>query len=516
MNVKPLDLRAMHLGYLVGAVPLDAYANSYNDMRTTILEILGVLDVDVEVPEERTEFVNTNEQIEQNISIALAVKRAELGGPVYALPFFKLAYNLIWAMTGIALGLEWGGFRDQIVVLLDDMGVDEDLIDILYEEAAWLQVETNGDNQNVYIKDLLEAGLSFQNQLFGELHKIGALADDTYSPVGDLEKKSQTLGAVAYNLVSCGFADRVRENLQKETAKEKALQLTTKHPITFARKWYRWRGHGPTKSKDDELLWHAFEATEGSPGEVNNIELRQFDETPHRIVLIHGIRTVGTWQARVKDQLEGIPGVKVEKVGYPWLDGVRFWIPWLRDKPITTLSVRLRDAIKKAKTDDPRTVISVVAHSFGSHGFTKILRENQDIVVHRVVLCGSIVPTIFPWHKCADQISGGVVNEIGTKDIWPALAESMTWGFGSSGIQGFRDSRVTDRYHPISHSGFFDSEIVRRHWLPWFLSGEVVDVEPSDLGPNYLFVLLSKLPIRWGIVGLLIFAPAFLAYEFFI
>src|SRR5262249_128214 len=66
-----------------------------------------------------------------------------------------------------------------------------------------------------------------------------------------------------------------------------------------------------------------------------------------------------------------------------------------------------------------------------------------------------------------------VVNECGTRDIWPPLAHSVTFGYGLSGTGGFQVPGVEDRCHDVGHSGYFTKEFIQEFWVPFIKDGTV-------------------------------------------
>jgi hypothetical protein len=114
-------------------------------------------------------------------------------------------------------------------------------------------------------------------------------------------------------------------------------------------------------------------------------------------------------------------------------------------------------------------------------------------------------------HKiAADQ---KVLNDCGTKDIWPVLARAVTWGFGPTGTFGFGDPRVHDRYHEKTHGEYFDGKFVRTYWAPYIAEGKIIstDWEKTRPTPPFWMSLLAALaPIRWLLVALLSGAGYFL------
>ena len=194
---------------------------------------------------------------------------------------------------------------------------------------------------------------------------------------------------------------------------------------------------------------------------------------PHVVFLVHGIRTRAEYMARTTAALETDPTILVREIKYEYFDLIRFLLPIasVRQRPVDRVLKLIRDE----KTNEPER-ISIIAHSFGTYIISRILDEASDIDLHRVVLCGSIIPDDFEWERHRRRLSPGewqVVNDCGMADPWPILAKSVTWGYGSSGRFGFGHPRVKDRFHKAGHRDFFSTEFVTNYWLP-FLSADVI------------------------------------------
>lgn len=229
------------------------------------------------------------------------------------------------------------------------------------------------------------------------------------------------------------------------------------------------------------------------------------------VLLIHGIRTHATWQDRLAHQIAEESDLKVIPIGYGYLDVMRFICPFVtRQGPIN----RVLRELRTVRTLNPLAKISVVAHSFGTYIISEILAEETDVKIHRLQLCGSIIKTGYRWDKVISRVSGAVVNDSGTRDVWPVFANSVSWGYGPSGTFGFKTAVVTDRYYDCGHSDFFDNDHMREYWLPLLVDGRVVPSAWSNTrpAPSGFVTALNVLPIKC-IIGLIAVIVAFLYFR---
>lgn len=219
----------------------------------------------------------------------------------------------------------------------------------------------------------------------------------------------------------------------------------------------------------------------------------------HVVFLVHGIRTQAEWQQTVAQVLESDPSIRVVPTRYEFFDLGRFLlpIPWFRNRPVQRLTRLIRDEISKGHSQ-----VSVVAHSFGTWAVCQILDTQPDIRFRRLIFCGSVVPDQFEWERHGHRLqdagpdSWQVVNDCGHLDIWPVLADSITWGYGSSGRFGFGHNRVKDRFHRARHSDFFSEAFVRDFWLPFLSSGHVAPGLAQRPKTPWLLSLLTVVPLK--------------------
>jgi pimeloyl-ACP methyl ester carboxylesterase len=169
-------------------------------------------------------------------------------------------------------------------------------------------------------------------------------------------------------------------------------------------------------------------------------------------------------------------------------------IPSLRETAIERIRTQIVQAIQRHRPD----CISVIAHSFGTFVVAKIIERDPEIRWNRVIFCGSVLPENFPFHQYEGRFRE-ILNEIGAKDVLPAFAQSVTWGYGSIGTHGLNNPAVKNRWHyGLSHSDFLKPEFIEKFWVPFLQKGEALPGGRAQ--PSQLALLVSALPLRWIIL----------------
>lgn len=222
---------------------------------------------------------------------------------------------------------------------------------------------------------------------------------------------------------------------------------------------------------------------------------------PRQIVLlVHGIQSRGVWQEPLATLLNSIPNVTATPVRFGFVDVIRLLVPGpLRRNPIS----HLIDQIQLVRKDNKDARISVIAHSYGTYAITEALLAKSYITLYRLILCGSIVRPRFPMDRIATQLEmPPVLNECGTRDVWPVWARSLTWGYGASGTFGFENVSPINRFWDLNHAGFFTEEFYRSAWLPLFDESETAPRLPPGQRPTspMWYTLVDQIPLRWLVV----------------
>jgi pimeloyl-ACP methyl ester carboxylesterase len=218
------------------------------------------------------------------------------------------------------------------------------------------------------------------------------------------------------------------------------------------------------------------------------------------VILIHGIRTRALWMDEVKPALES-DGFFVAPTSYGRYGLLRFLMPgeWLRQRAIDRVVTDIVTArrISARRTGQEPASMSVIAHSFGTYVLSRIIADHPELQWNRIIFCGSVVREDFPLHQYLDRFDVPILNEIGTRDFWPALAESVGWGYGSVGSTGFNRPPVTSRWHKgFTHSQFLSKKFCRTQWIPFLRDGEISPGDAASSLPSGI-QLLTSIPLRW-------------------
>ncbi len=221
---------------------------------------------------------------------------------------------------------------------------------------------------------------------------------------------------------------------------------------------------------------------------------------PHTVILIHGIRTTALWQNSIRRALED-QGFKVQPTNYGNFDLLRFLCPgqFFRRRVADDITRQIRQTIRMAEG----AKCSIIAHSFGTFIVASMLRHHADLEFRRIILCGSIVRYKFPFEEYSSRFEQPLINEVGTRDIWPVLAETVTTGYGSAGTYGFRRPAVRDRWHNgKTHSAFLKREFCVRYWVPYLRDGVVVEDDEEVESPPWWLQIVTAVQPRY-VIGII-------------
>lgn len=239
--------------------------------------------------------------------------------------------------------------------------------------------------------------------------------------------------------------------------------------------------------------------------------------SPPVVILLHGIRTLAYWQQPLTSLLqESIPGLVVRPIKYGYFDAVRLLFPFFsRGGPLRHVGRQIDLILDQY----PGRRVVVLAHSFGTYLITALLAQKPRLRLHGLILCGSIVRRGFDWDRLVGTTGDRrqlqfVVNDCGARDIWPLLAQSVTWGYGATGTYGFGDVAVTERMHYLSHSEYLTTDFAKNYWVQILQARDTADlprtIVPSQWDtrnppPPTTFPILDFFRVKWLLVAALLF-----------
>ncbi|MHC2336319.1 alpha/beta hydrolase [Bradyrhizobium sp. USDA 4454] len=203
------------------------------------------------------------------------------------------------------------------------------------------------------------------------------------------------------------------------------------------------------------------------------------------VVLVHGIRDLALWLTELAPELQK-KGYEVRYANYGRFGLFDFL--GNGDEPTRIAKDKLSSQFIRVRDEFPDKPIHVIAHSFGSYLVTLLLQERSRMTAPlsaythffdgRLIFCGSVADANFQFANHADQFQGKVVNEVGTRDFWPAIARFVSdHKFGAPGTYGFKDPGVIDRWHTdFGHGDYLTAQFCRDWWIP------ILDGLPPCLG----------------------------------
>ncbi len=222
---------------------------------------------------------------------------------------------------------------------------------------------------------------------------------------------------------------------------------------------------------------------------------------------LHGIRTHAAWQRGLSDLLGSRGWIcRLDRWSYGRFSLLAFFTPWTREGKLGWFREQYDAEIHDRRLDiEQGQIPSVVAHSFGTFILGYTLLRFDFIRVNKVILCGSILPTDFPWDRLIDRGQVQAVrNEYGVRDPWVKRASWFVRGAGSSGSSGFTHAheRLEQEEFDYDHGEYFGKDHMEDRWLP-FLSRPLA-VIPRSKGNTRIERPDTSAP--WGLYGLLLTA----------
>lgn len=237
------------------------------------------------------------------------------------------------------------------------------------------------------------------------------------------------------------------------------------------------------------------------------------------LISVHGIRTFGQWQVRLRNLVEkNTDQVNFHTYKFGYFSSLLFLIPVVRTYQVRRLRDRLKPAIEAAQSQ----TLFIFCHSFGTylvaHALKQLVNSEVPFPPTTLVLSGSVLESGFDWRFLTRDTRIRIVNDCGADDKVLWLSEAFVYGTGMAGrdgFHGFNDQTLMNRYFKGGHSLYFDGdEFMAKYWIPLITLREskLTEIDEREnrsvlgsWGNNAVGLLGTvKVGFYWGLAALLI------------
>lgn len=201
-------------------------------------------------------------------------------------------------------------------------------------------------------------------------------------------------------------------------------------------------------------------------------ELRSFIKLNDQIIItIHGIRTIGDWQDRLKSLVvANCNQTEFYNYKYKYFPAFGIIFPSINKKQIDDLVEFIREKDIKSKKDID---LVLFAHSFGTYILTKSLEKisfSNKVKSVKVVFAGSVLSHNYKFRFNNKSIYS-IHNFCGSNDYILYFSEIFCCELGMAGKIGFdgMDGAMINNYYlDYGHSDYFieENNFLRRYWIP--------------------------------------------------
>ncbi|KAA0975697.1 alpha/beta hydrolase [Pseudomonas sp. ANT_H12B] len=190
-------------------------------------------------------------------------------------------------------------------------------------------------------------------------------------------------------------------------------------------------------------------------------------------ITVHGIRTFGHWQSRLKALTQANAGfIEFQSYKYGYFPVFFFMVPFFQRREV----FRLKEKLKVLFSESGEKKLVIFSHSFGTylaaHALRELSKESNLPVIDKLVLSGSVLKSNFDWGFIKAFPGMKVINDCGTHDYVLWLSEAFipkTGMAGKTGFYGFHTDRFINRFFKGGHDLYFrGDDFMESNWLPLF------------------------------------------------
>lgn len=204
--------------------------------------------------------------------------------------------------------------------------------------------------------------------------------------------------------------------------------------------------------------------------EPDLVELKEDRDVTRLVYVMHGIRDLGEWTDKVRDEVRRRYEASGEKVAvfsakYGRFPMARFLLPFDRQRNVRDFMDRYTEHLARYPNAES---MDYVGHSNGTYILASALLRYVTVRVRRVFFAGSVMPYGYPWVELVDAGRvESVVNVVATRDwvvaIFPKMFQQLADLFrldnrkglldlGGAGFDGFAASGMTAAVDNLEYS----------------------------------------------------------------
>lgn len=204
---------------------------------------------------------------------------------------------------------------------------------------------------------------------------------------------------------------------------------------------------------------------------------RTVNDSVVEVLTVHGIRTFGEWQNRLRSCVGVITdAVSFNAYKYGYFSGLAFVFPFARTREVDKLKIRLAEVLSASTAKH----LIIFSHSFGTYLIANALESFVDDIRRfekiTLVLSGSVLNSSHDWSVIRENKNVRIINECGDSDfvLWVSNAFILGCGMaGKVGFYGFNNDRFANRFYKGGHSLYFNgNDFMQREWLPLILNDD--------------------------------------------
>lgn len=241
-------------------------------------------------------------------------------------------------------------------------------------------------------------------------------------------------------------------------------------------------------------------------------------------ITVHGIRTKGSWQEKLKKIVESkVNTVEFHSYKYGYFTVISFFIPFLRSIKLKHFA---KELISIRDRNNENKEMMFFCHSFGTYIVVKgindyLLKRGEKLNIKLIVLAGSVLPSNFDFKMILDKTNARVVNDCGSDDRILFLSEALVPNTGMAGRIGFyglNNNRFVNRYFKGGHSHYFEQNdhFMEKYWLPLIGNPESIDIIDNREDDSLVKIFIEKCMSMYGKVKELIYLMVLISVLYFL